>query len=487
MIFQKQKKGALLVLVLVFGAIFFIITSSYIGYIITQHQTQQSKYNSERALGIAEAGIDYYKWYLAHFPDDTTNGTGVPGPYVIPYTDPETAAIGEFSLEIASTTYCGDVASINITSTGYTYDDPDQMRTIYAKYARPTVAEYSYIINANVWAGPDRVILGPYYSNGHIRMDGTNNSTVSSGQASWVCDGSYSCSPDGSTVSAVFGDGPNFALWEFPSPPINFTGLLVDLASMLDRAQNGGGIYIPPSGNFGYRVDFQSDGTVDIYVVDSVDSYGAAKSGAPPYIEFNVIDSDFFLVTHTIDPNCPLIFVEDKVWLEGEVSTKVSLAVADVDSPGVDPSIVLNGNITYTSTTSGLLAIAEEDVSVGLVVPDDMGLNGIFIAQNGQFGRNYYCPFWRCTWWWNDGTGWKYQYMYMPPSLRSYAKRNSLTINGTIVSNGSVGTQWGSGDGYSSGFEFRVNSYDRDLVDNPPPLAPKTSDDYKFVDWREVR
>jgi hypothetical protein len=126
--------------------------------------------------------------------------------------------------------------------------------------------------------------------------------------------------------------------------------------------------------------------------------------------------------------------------------------------------MILNDNITYVTATSGLLAIAEDDVLVGYDVPDDMELNGIFIAQNGKFGRNHYTA--------STNGGDRY--------------RNSLTINGTIVSNGRVGTKWTSGGVWSSGFNTRYNSYDRDLVSNPPPLTPEVSDTYEFIEWREM-
>lgn len=466
-----SQKGALLVLVLVFGAIFFLIVSAFMGFVVTQSKTQSIVVEKERALAIAEGGLNYYKWYLAHNPDDTTNGTSAPGPYVLSFEDSESGVIGEFSLDIASTTYCGVVSSIEIESTGYTLAEPDTKRTVYGRYARPTVSEYAYIINSNVWAGSDRTIVGPYHSNGGVRMDGANNSTVTSGQETWTCNSSFGCSGS-QTVDGVFGAGPNSALWTFPSPPINFTGLTVNMALMKARAEDpaSGGIYIPPSGDYGYRVTFNDDNTVTVRTVDRTYNYRGYTSENGWQNERNVIRDDDPYATYTIDPSCPLIFVEDKVWLEGELASRVTIAAADTDSPGVDPSIILNGNITYSTTSAGLLAVAEEDVLVGLVVPDDMELNGIFVAQNGRFGRNFY------------------QTASSDDVLNihnSYVFRSSLTMNGTIVSNGRVGTKWSSGGTWTSGFNIRFNSYDRDLVDNPPPLTPNTSDDYRFIEWRE--
>lgn len=466
---QMKQKGYLLVLILVFGAIFFVGVVTFGDYIITQSKVQIRSYNKERAITIAEAGLDYYKWYLAHYPSDITNGTTTPGPYVHTYADPEGADIGEFSLEIGGSVSCGEVYAVDIESTGYTYDEPNVKRTVFGRYAQPTVAEYAYIINANVWAGPDRVITGPYHSNGIVRMDGTNNSTVTSGQESWECDnGALNCDPphsEGDILPAVFGDGPNSDLWNFPVPPINFTGLTVDLAAMQDKAQNAGGLYFGPSGKSGYHVVFKSDGTVDVNRVKGKEN---EPNGYAWGQQMNILKNTEFLGNYTIPSACSLLYFEDQIWLEGVVNGRVSIAAADVNTTGVDPSIILNDNITYANEDSGLLAIAEYDVLIGLVVPDDMELNGIFVAQNGHFGRNHY-----------DTS--------MPNAWEEYIKRNSLTINGTIVSNGRVGTKWVWANGsWASGFNTRYNSYDRDLVADPPPLTPETSDTYRFIEWREM-
>ncbi len=465
--------GYLLVLVLVFGSIFFLITASFVGYIVTQSQLVQQKVDLQRAGDVAEAGLNYYRWFLAHYPNDVTNGTGLPGPYVHTYFDPEGDAIGEFSLSVASTTYCGDISSLEVSSTGFVYDNPDVRRTVKARYARPTVAEYSFILNANVWAGADRVIVGPYHSNGGIRMDGSNNSTVTSGQASWTCTPSFGCNPEGAR-DGVFTTtaNPNTALFSFPHPPINFTGLSVDLAQMQDRAQNAGGIYIPPSGSFGYRVTFNGNGTFNVRRVNGTTLYWGYSVEHGFQQERHVISSTNTNTVYTINAECPLIFIQDKVWLDGVVDQKVTLAAADVASAAINPSIILNDSISYNSPDAGLLAIAEQDVLLGLVVPSNMIANGIYIAQNGRFSRNHYY----------DSGGYA-----IPVALRPYILRDALTMNGTIVSNGRVGSQWTSGGVPVSGFLNRVNTYDRNLVVDPPPLVPKTSDLYAITDWRDER
>lgn len=468
---RNTQSGYLVILTLVFGAIFLVMVVAFMSYITNQYTIQQIRAHEERAFAIAESGLHYYKWYLAHFPDDLTNGTGEDGPYEVPYEDTESGLVGTSTLSIAANTSCGDITSVDIVSTGATREAPDITRTLSARYTQPTVATYAYIINANVWAGEDRTIVGPYHSNGVIRMDGTNNSIVSSGQASWECDGSLPCDPhdEGDTVDAVYGDGGDSNLWVFPQPPINFTSISVDLATIADRAENDGGIYLGPSGDYGYRVRFNSDDTISVYVVDRTEQYYSYSSRDGWQYERNVITDDDFVGTYSIPSACSVIFVEDKVWLEGTLSSKVTLAAADIDSAGVDPSIVLNDNITYANENAGLLAIAEDNVLVGLLVPEDMNVSGIFAAQNGRFGRNYYD-----TW-------------DLPHYLDEYVERGTLTVYGSIISNRRVGTQWVSlsTGAMLSGFANRVNIYDRDLANDPPPYTPATTETFEFTDWRE--
>jgi hypothetical protein len=356
-----------------------------------------------------------------------------------------------------------------------------------ARYSQPTVAEYAFIINSSVWAGADRTIVGPYHSNQGIRMDGTNLSTVTSGQTDWTCTGTFGCSPN-QTVDGVFTTtvNANPSLFSFPSSPINFTDLTIDLALMEDRAQNAGGIYIPNSGSFGYQVIFNGDGTISVRRVTGTTQYWAYSTADDWFLERKRISASSPYNNYTINPDCPLIFVNDNVWLEGTVDQKVSLAAAGTDIFGNDPTIVLQDNILYDDPfEDGLLAIAEDDVLLGVDIPNNMEVNGIFVAQNGRYGRNMYCEptldannCWRWMGYW--------QYVGMPSALRTYVTRNQLDMTGTVVSNGRVGTKWSQGGTFVSGFDNRSNSYDRNLVDDPPPLIPNTSDVYEFTEWREA-
>ncbi|MEZ4194811.1 MAG: hypothetical protein R3B53_00200 [Candidatus Paceibacterota bacterium] len=137
-------------------------------------------------------------------------------------------------------------------------------------------------------------------------------------------------------------------------------------------------------------------------------------------------------------------------------------------SSGAQTNVVLAGNITYVpNSPAGLLVIAEDDLDIGLDVPNNMTISGIFIAQNGRFGRNhYYGP-------------------YLNGTYQPYVQRNNLNTLGTVVTNMRAVTNWVSGGVSVSGFPGGTDSFDRNQIDSPPPLTPETSDVYIFKDWRQ--
>lgn len=464
----------MVVLVLVFTGVFLMITGALSGYIFVQHRLQVKKELRERALQIAEAGVDYYKWFLAHFPGNLTDGTGQAGPYVHQYADPEGGVAGSFSLAVNGNPECGATTAIDIESTGKTAEDPAFSRVVSARYARPSVAEYAYIVNTNVWAGADRVITGRYHSNGGVRMDGDNQSNVTSSVSTWQCTSSFGCSPT-QTVAGIFGGGTNPALWSYPAPSIDFAGITVDLNTLKGYARDQGGLYFGPAGGEsnkrGYQTIFKSDGSVDVYkVTDTTWVWG--YNGTEWAKEYTLIANKTFLGTYAIPASCSVVFVEDRLWIEGVVKGKVTIASADISQPNYATDVILRRDITYAQNdgTDGLAVIAEQNVLIPLDSPENMNLSGIFIAQNGYYGRNYYTA---------SGD------FAVPPEYAGDAKQGTLTTIGTVVSNGRTGTAWSCGGVFCSGYQTRIDSYDGRLASDPPPFTPNTSADYKFIRWRE--
>jgi hypothetical protein len=459
-----------MLLALIFGSIFVTVLGALASFSITQNRVQYAASGKAKALGLAEAGLEYYRWRLAHYPTDLRNGTGASGPYVLTQTDPEGGTIGTATLAISGNQSCGQITSIDISSTGAPSDGSGVTRTLMARYAQPTVARYSYIVNDTVWAGDDRIINGPYHSNGGVRMDGTANAPVTSSLSSWLCTSSFGCSPN-QTQPGVFGDGPNQSLWSYPAPQVDFSGIAADFSTLKTRAQSSGLYFARYSSGAsnnatywrGYHLIFNSNGTVTVRRVTATSAVTVQPiNPADTTTDRTIISTETNLGTYTLPASCGLIFVEDNVWVEGVIPKKVTLVAANVVNTGVTPNVMLPDNITYLDTTVGLTVIAQNNILITGDSPTTMTINGIFIAQGGAFGRNYYsCP-------------------------SSYEPRGTLTLRGTTVSNKRTGTKWVDGcPSGDAGYQTRIDSYDRTLSTDPPPFTPTISTDYEFVDWRD--
>ena len=468
------SRGSITLLVIIFGAIFFTLLMALSGFVLAQNRIQDVTRTRTESFTIAEAGLEYYRWFLSHFPGNTTNGTGHAGPYVVTYADPEYGTAGTYTLSIASNSACGAVQSIDVTSTGVASDTPTVSTTLVARYAAPSVAAYSYIVGSSVWAGADRVINGPYHSNGGIRMDGTANAPVSSSLSTWSCDSSFGCSPT-ATKAGVFGAGSNQNLWAYPTPQVDFTGIAANFSSLKTTA-SASGIYLPrfstssghnPNPHVGYHLIFNSNGTVTVKKVTKVTSLTVTPvNSADSTTDYTLINTESNFQTSALPASCGLIFVEDNTWIEGVIPSKVTVVVAGVADATFKPDIVLTDNITYVATdgSDGLTVIGAHDILIAPDSPQTMTLNGLFIAQSGAFGRNLYS----CS----NGT---------------YDPRGTLTILGTTVSNLRTGTRWvnGCGNGSDGGYQTRIDAFDRQNSTNPPPFTPTTSTQWQFVDWQQ--
>jgi hypothetical protein len=473
-----------MLLAIVFGAIFVTVLGALASVVLSQNRVQLESIGRSKGLDMAESGLEYYRWHLAHFPTDLQNGTGHAGPYVLPYNDPEGGQIGTITLSIAGNTSCGQLTSIDITAKGSTFDGSNAATTLVARYAKPTVAQSSYVLNSSVWAGADRIISGPYHSNGGIRMDGTANAPVTSSLASWLCTNSFGCSPS-SIQNGVFGVGPNQTLWTYPTPQVDFSAIAANFSTLKTTAQSSG-LYFPRvssgttgnNANRGYHLIFNSNGTITVSkVLTETDVFSVPVDGSSgsPIDDYSLIASggESFLGTYTLPATCGLVYVEDNTWIEGVIPSQVTLVAANVVTAGITPNVMLKNNITYSnpSGTSGLTVVAANDVLITPDSPFNMSLSGVFVAQAGAFGRNYYGEDQTAHW-------------YTCPN--AYEPRGTLTIHGTTVSNKRTGTKWLAGcPSGDAGYQTRVDAFDRQLSTNPPPFTPALSNTFQFVDWRQ--
>ncbi len=460
-----------MLLVIIFGAIFFTMLAALSGFVLVENRAETNTRAKAEGLAVAEAGLNYYRWFLSHSPGNTQNGTGHAGPYVTTYQDPEYGTAGTYTLSVASNTSCNIVQSMNVTSVGVPNDAPGVSTTLVARFAPPSVASYSYIVGESVWAGSDRIINGPYHSNGGVRMDGTANAPVTSSLSTWNCTSSFGCSPTQGSAPGVLGNGNNQNLWSYPTPQIDFAGIASNFSTLKTTAV-ASGVYLPRysttgNPNLGYHLIFNADGTVTVKKVTSVTGLSVQPVNAnDSSTDYSLIHTETSYQTITPSTGCGLIFVEDNAWIEGTIPSKLTVVVANVTNVGVVPNAFLKNNIQYIATdgSDGLTLISAGDILLTADSPNNMTLNGVFVAQGGAFGRNLYaCP----------GT---------------YEPKGTLTILGTTVSNLRTGTKWINGCGSSdAGYQTRIDAFDRQNAGNPSPFTPTLSTQWQFINWQQLQ
>lgn len=337
-----MKRGSIMLLVLVFGSIFFIILAASIQFILVQNRLQNMLLGRAQSFSIAEAGINYYGWFLSHFPNNFENGTGQPGPYVITYNDPLTGdPVGTYTLSIEGSSACGTTQAVTVTSQGSSIAFPEYPSTITATYSSPSVAGYSQITSANP--------------------------------------------PAGVTFSQIT---PDFAALK--------TAAQASGIYLPPRAA-------PESPHNGYHLIFNSNGTLTVRLVTNTTQLNSVRTVDAPATnsrDNTLIRTESLYQASTIPTDCGLIFVEANAWIEGTIPSKVTVVAAKFVGGGSGADVMLKNNVTYAATdgTAGLTVIAERNIKITADSPTNMTLHGIFVAVDGYFGRNnYFIPSGGCT------------------------------------------------------------------------------------------
>jgi hypothetical protein len=436
--------------------IFSMILLAILGNAVLQFRVIKSAVAREQAFHIAEAGVNYYQWRLAHFATDYQNGTGAAGPYVMDYKDTDNqTVIGRYSLTITPPPIGSTI--VTIASTGWTLANPSVKRTVTARYGVPSLAKYAVLTNTDVWVGSTESVNGQMHANGGIRFDGTGNAPITSAKTTYTCQTYHGCGP--TTKPGIWGSASaatkNF--WQYPIANVDFSSITANLATMKTDAQSNG-IYLPPSNAQGYSLVFNSNSTVSIYKVTSLRSHasGTDVNGASHSEDLDY-NARSLQSTQALPAN-GIMYIEDRTWVEGVVSGRVMVAAAKLPyNAATAPSILVPNNITYTvkdgSVTLGLLA--QKDILVTYYAPNNLEIDAALIAQNGSAQRYFF----------------------------SGNTKNTITIYGALASYGVWTWSWSSGNSITSGYQNTNTVYDNNLLYAPPPSFPLTTDGYQQISW----
>jgi hypothetical protein len=456
----KKAKGAIIVFTLVFGTIFLMMLGALSGFALFQARLSEESVSKEMAFQIAEAGLNFARWHLNHWPDNFSFG----GEY--DFKNPEGEIVGKYRLTIEAPTLCNP--GTKIISEGWTLRFPDKKRKIQAIYAKPALTKYAFLTNANAWFGSDEELKGPFHSNGGIRMDGEQNSLATSAKQTYICGPEHGCSPP-QEKPGIWGQGEGAlkGLWQFPVPPIDFNSITQDLAQLKAAAQSSG-LYLPEN-SLGYHLKFRNNGTVDIYRVTRLKSPVWGYDGTQWIQESNDIDEETFLQTYTLSASCAPIYVESNVWVEGDYKGRVTVVAAKLpEMPSSLKKIIISGNINMADNNSALGLIAQKDILIPLYSPDILEIKAALIAQKGHIFRYYY-PKWS----------------FEP--YRTYAIRSKIETFGAMATNTIWTFTWvNSQNQVVSGYQTTEMSYNPNLTFSPPPYFP-VSGEPEMINWDEIQ
>ncbi|HLP86463.1 MAG TPA: hypothetical protein VK153_01135 [Candidatus Paceibacterota bacterium] len=478
---NKNSRGVILLNVLIFSVIAISVVTFFISWVSSSVRVAKMSLYKEQAFQIAEAGIDYYRWHLAHSPNDFQDGTGEEGPYTHTFYDKNDNAIGSFILTITPPITGSTI--VTIKSEGRVDEYPSIKRTIQAKLAIPSFAKFAIVADDVMRFGEGTEVFGPIHSNKGIRFDGIAHNLVTSLVSSYNDPDHTGNNEFGvhTHINASTGDvvdsfrsleaPPNsvqnrndvfIAGREFPVPQADFTGITNDLSVIKTKAQEDGK-YLAPSGSpwLGYHIVLKTNDTYDLYKVSNLYSHSDHDCQTSSW-SIKTSNGQSF-VGNFPNPNNGLIFVEDNVWVDGQVNSARLTIAAGMFPDNLDTrkSIIINKDLLYTNYdgTDVIGLIAQQDITVGMVSEDDLRIDGALMAVNGRVGRPYYSN--QCS---------------------PYHLRSVITLYGMIGSSKRYGFAYTDNTGYN----IRTIMYDANLLYGPPVSFPLTSDKYTTISWDEV-
>lgn len=467
---SRQSKGQIAVELLFLSAVIVFLITGFVSLAASLLQISVRSQNKLEAFTIAEAGIEYYRWHLAHDSTDFMDGTGQPGPYVHNYYDKNGDQIGQFSLDITAPPTGSTI--VTITSTGSVLADASIKKVIKVRLGIPSFAKYAVAANDNMRFGAGTEVFGEILSNGGIHFDGVAHNLISSALTTYT-------DPDNSqnewavyTQTAPADPQPPTPLSSQPNvfmagrtlgvPALDFAAITQNLADIKASAQSSG-YYATSSGAFGYDLVLATSSKFSLYKVTALVPRGSCSTANQSGWGTWSIQTETLVATGTFPAN-GLFFVEDNLWVRGQIqNARLTIASGKFpDNASTRTSITLNTNLLYTykDGTDSIGLIAQNNINVGLRSDDTFEVDAALVAQNGRVGRYYYAS-----------------------NCAPYSVRSSITSYGMIATNQRYGFAYTDGTGY----QIRNLVYDVNLLYGPPPSFPLTTDAYSLISWQEVQ
>lgn len=536
----KNQSGIITPLVLVVASVLIIFAVSLMSWSLTEHKNAVEKVKKNQSLQIAEAGVNYYKWHLAHDDADFKDGNdwccdedpllsfadcaNLCGPYEHEYKDYNGAVIGRFSLLITPPETGSTVTAVE--STGYAYGNDAVQKKVTSLIGKRSLAEYSFLTNAPLWLGENEGFAGPIHSNGGIRFDTVATAEVTSAVESYNCAGiGHGCT---GVKPGIWGTGGPTTLWRplsepiitsssggsvfnivvSPAPAIDYGLFTVSLADVKAKAI-ADGIY------FGDNAGICGNG-----VCDKTENHGSCPADCPAGCgnhncnagETNITcprdcSLEGFLVKFKADATIDIYSVntlQSQIWyynfeklpnsdwdLEAEqIQNKTLLGNFVIPDNGlifIENDVWVEGTVNGRATVGAAIFPVDANNYARIRINDNIqyiardGNHVLGLMAQGDILVPRYAP----TNLTIDATllsqeGHVYYREYWPHSVK-----NSIEVYGGIITDLFWTWTWVNGSGVTiDGYNTTNTIYNNNLTFAPPPSFP-TSENFEVLSWEE--
>jgi hypothetical protein len=442
-------QGSAMITVVLMGVVLTAVSAALMASTLAEATRSGAGVTEASAMAAAEAGVDnyiskltedhtYYDDYVHPAEATRKDANGVTAKAKAAWTGAITwtypngrdawLAVGngyEYDLQITPPTPGSQL--VKISSTGRRTGTTTNTRTVEVLVRAASVADFQMVSNADVSYGSTATTRGKIYAG--IDSSNVKHNIAHAGTAygNLYAEGSITQSPtykngakgySSSTIRSVIPNAVNFN---------TFTSSLVDLKA---AAQTTGGIYLDDATKDGWKLTFNSGGTVTIASCKKTNFRDIADT-APTCT-----------TTQTVSmPAAGAIYVNQSLIVSGTVKGQVTVAS--------NANVVIADNISYVKPGIDVLGlVAKNEMIVASYVPYNLTWTAATIAQTGQW--------------------------------RSYG---TSTDHGTMTFTGSTATDEG---GYMSMFATRNYIYDDNLLYLQPPYFPLILDTYTVVSFREL-
>ncbi len=439
----RKSKGFYLPVIMMLSTVFIVMVTALISLSLSNLKIAELNNKKVSAMSIAEGGINYYLWHLAHNNTDycdgnICSGSAPYGPYRHDYLNQSGVSIGNYDLYITPPSVSRQVVAVKVIAR---VNGKSPEKTIVSELAIPSFTKYTLLASSEqLWIGSGEKIDGSIhvnssgiYNEGEITGDASSTEQT---YASW-----YWGTQPGVAGTGVFGGAKLY-----PVPAVDLNQISVDITNLKTMASTTSGKYIDSSRSNGYHIILKSN-NFDLYKVTKYNTTAFSIT-----TESSVGNYSY--------PSNGVIFVNDNLWIEGTVNNqKITVVAADPTANSNQMKrIIIPNKILYTKYdgTDKIGLITQTDILLAKDAPTDMEIDAAMIAKNGQIRIDNFNQI-----------------------------KNKIKVYGSMSHN--TGLAWsyaGNNGSVVSGYRYTETVMDKYNVLNPPPEFPKTGT-YSVLSWRE--